>query len=106
VALLLVGGLALCTLPLSAAGPEHAPASILPPEALTAVLYAAPLLASVGWWRMLWVSIQPNPATEASTDTASNLFAWLLVALSILSFVWSGVWMRLGEALARALGGS
>ena len=104
-ALLLMGGLALCMLPLSGAVPELAPASILPSGVLTAVLYVAPLLASVGWWRMLWVSIQPNHATETPTGTAANLFAWLLVVLSVLSFVWSGVWVRLGEALARALGG-
>ncbi len=106
VALLLVGGLALCALPLSAAGLERGTASVLPSGVGSAVVYIAPLLASVGWWRLLWASVQRGHRTEAPTGVGGTLLAWLLTVLAVASLVWAGVWLRLGEAFVRALGGS
>ncbi len=105
VALLLIGGLALCTLPLSMAGRVYSPPATLPSGGLSAIFSIVPLLAAAGWWRVFWVSIQRDHTGEASQGRRTNLFAWLLAALAIASFVWSGLWMRLGEAFARALGG-
>lgn len=105
VALLLLGGLALCTLPLSGPSPQDSPASILPSGALSAIVYIAPLAASLGWWRLFWASIQRSPGGETPTGRWANLLSWLLTVLAAASVVWAGLWLRLGEAFARALAG-
>lgn len=108
VALLLVGGLSLCGLPLSVglwAYNPNLPAALGLPEAATIAFRLAPLLAAFGWWRLLWTALQRPSQMHPAQSRLQAAVTYTFVALAAAAFVWSGVWLRLGEALVSAFGG-
>jgi NADH:ubiquinone oxidoreductase subunit 2 (subunit N) len=107
IALLAVAALGLCGLPASVGFWVHAPlgAPLAPaPAWVGLVARAAPLVASLGWGRVLWVSVHPSLAPRAQCGRLARAYLWALVAAGVGLFLWPSLLTRLGEMFATALG--
>ena len=107
VALLLSGALSLCGLPLGVGFWAHITLRAnLPavPAAALLILQAAPLVAAIGWWRVLRASAQGQEGKTQPLSRAAQAFFWALALLSAALFVWPVPLARLAEAFARAFG--
>jgi NADH:ubiquinone oxidoreductase subunit 2 (subunit N) len=107
VALLLSAALSLCGLPLGvgfwANSALRANLPAMPTTALL-ILQAAPLVAAIGWWRVLRASAQGQEGGTQPLSRAAKAFFWTLALLSAAFFIWPAPLARLAEALARAFG--
>ena len=107
IAPLAVAALGLCGLPAGVGFWVHAPlgAPLAPvPAWVGLVARAAPLVASLGWGRVLWVSVHPSLAPHAQCGRLARAYLWALVAAGVGLFLWPSLLMRLGETFATALG--
>lgn len=105
-ALLMVAALGLCALPAGVgfwayggqANALHAP--IWAERGLV----AAPLLASVAWWRVLWTAIRGPREARDGPGRLASAWLWLLSALALALLVWPTSLLHAADVLAAALG--
>lgn len=104
-ALLLVAALGLCALPVGVGFWVHARSA--PPSVPVWVergLAAAPLVASAGWWRVLWAAVREIREPRSGASRLASLCLWALAGAATVLFVWPAPLLRIATALAAALG--
>lgn len=107
VALLLSAALSLCGLPLGVGFWKNLALRVdLPamPAMALLILQAAPLVAAIGWWRVLRASAQGAEGRAQPLSRAAQVFFWTLTLLSSVFFIWPAPLAHLAEALARVFG--
>ncbi len=104
-ALLLVAALGLCALPVGVGFWIHArPTLPSAPVWVQRGLAAAPLIASVGWWRVLWAAGRGTKEPRSGVSRLGAACLWALVGAGVALFVWPAPLLRIATALAAALG--
>lgn len=103
-ALLLTAALGLCALP-TGVGFWVGWAAFSPwPAWVERELAAVPLVAAIGWWRVLWAAVRGMGDAHAGMGRVANAGLWLLAGAGLALFVWPAPLLRITSALAAALG--
>ncbi|MDH7490286.1 MAG: hypothetical protein QHH80_12375 [Anaerolineae bacterium] len=107
VALLMVAVLGLCGMPAGvgfwAYGGQASAMPSMPAWAQRG-LVAGPLIAAIGWWRVLWTATRTPKEARAGSGRLASAALWLLAAAALATFIWPSVLLRAVSAFAAAIG--
>ncbi len=107
VALLMVAVLGLCGVPTGVGfwaygGQVNAMPSM--PAWAERGLIAAPLLAGIGWWRVLWTATRTPKEARVGSGRVASAGLWLLAAAALATFIWPSPLLHAVNAFAAAVG--
>lgn len=105
-ALLMVGALGLCAMPVGIGFWVHGGQTPLSPAPVWVQrgLAAAPLLAGAGWWRVLWAALRVRTDASPGVSRLVGACLWVLVFAATTLFVRPSPLLRIVNAFVAALG--